>query len=357
MSDSLLNAVVRKRNVLNELHTTEFTLQEQRLFCIYLAKIKKNNIATSVVKLRLKEFQEIMDLGRLNIRSLKQVVNKIKSHGVFIPLESGGFECVSIFRKVRFDKDNNNEWCVWLIPDDDLLPYLFDYQIKYFKYELWNALALTSAIQIRFYEILKQYLNIGKLELTIEELRGRLGIEKNTYQRWERFRTQIIDNCQKTLSEKTDISFTYERGKTGRGGKWLTIIFHVFENKDYTKQLFLDGFVEAAAEQPNENETADNIIDSDTYEFYFDNPTINILCELSADEIKRGELSPLDIRVLYNMMLQLNLDNDELLAAGISEVLYFKRLMDRMNAQNEKTPIKNKLAYLKQMIKNYKEGD
>ena len=39
-----------------------------------------------------------------------------------------------------------------------------------------------------------------------------------------------IEACQKALKEKTDICFDFKRGKTGRGGKWLSIIFTIYPN-------------------------------------------------------------------------------------------------------------------------------
>ena len=46
---------------------------------------------------------------------------------------------------------------------------MFDFKDRYFKYELWNALRLKSANQIRMYEILKQYETIGKREIKVDK--------------------------------------------------------------------------------------------------------------------------------------------------------------------------------------------
>lgn len=99
---------------------------------------------------------------------------------------------------------------------------MFDFKDRYFKYELWNALRLKSANQIRMYEILKQYETIGKREIKVDDLRELLGIAPNEYPRWDRFKDRVIDSCQQALKQFTDICYTYERGKTGTGGKWIT---------------------------------------------------------------------------------------------------------------------------------------
>ena len=128
---------------------------------------------------------------------------------------------------------------------------MFDFKDKYFSYELWNALRLKSPNQIRLYEILKQYEKIGRREIAVDELKSMLGIELDEYQRWERFRTRILDSCQQALAENTDITFTYERGRSGQGGKWITIIFHIQKNKKYEDPLCLADFIAQKPEKAN----------------------------------------------------------------------------------------------------------
>lgn len=49
---------------------------------------------------------------------------------------------------------------------------MFDFKERYFKYELWNALSLSSPNQIRMYEILKQYEKIGQRIIQLDELKN-----------------------------------------------------------------------------------------------------------------------------------------------------------------------------------------
>ena len=46
----------------------------------------------------------------------------------------------------------------------------------------------------------------------------------------------MLKPCQKALKEKTDICFDFKRGKTGRGGKWLSIIFKIHPNLSVKSQ-------------------------------------------------------------------------------------------------------------------------
>lgn len=242
MSEIFETAIIEKRNVLNEIRASNLTLQELRFFSIYLSKINPRDENTRIVRFSFADLKKIMDFGKLNIQQLKNSADSILGKKVFIPLESGGFEGIVLFDKCKLDKNNNGEWFVEISASNAAMPLMFDFKERYFRYELWNALRLKSPNQIRMYEILKQYENLGKRELSVKDLRELLGISDTEYSSrtgWSDFKKGVLDSCQKALKEITDISYTYERGKTGAGGKWLTIIFHISKNVPINTQMTL----------------------------------------------------------------------------------------------------------------------
>ena len=242
MSELFETAIIEKRNVLNEIRASNLTLQELRFFSIYLSKINPRDENTRSVKFQFADFKKIMDFGKLNIQQLKTSADSILGKKVFIPLESGGFEGIVLFDKCKVDKNSNGEWFVEISASNAAMPLMFDFKERYFRYELWNALRLKSPNQIRMYEILKQYENLGKRELSVKDLRELLGISDTEYSSrtgWSDFKKGVLDSCQKALKEITDISYTYERGKTGAGGKWLTSIFHISKNVPVNTQMTL----------------------------------------------------------------------------------------------------------------------
>ena len=237
MSDIFEKAIVQKQNILNEIRANNLTLQELRFFSIYLSKINSRDISTRTVKFKLTDFQKIMNFKELKISQLRSATDSLLTKLVHLPKESGGYSTFQLFKKCDVDKDETGEWFVLIDAHDDALPLMFDFKDRYFKYELWNALRLKSANQIRMYEILKQYETIGKREIKVDDLRELLGIAPNEYPRWDRFKDRVIDSCQQALKQFTDICYTYERGKTGTGGKWITIIFYISKNIEYDGQM------------------------------------------------------------------------------------------------------------------------
>jgi len=262
MSELFETAIVEKRNVLNELRSNNMTLQELRFFSIYLSKINPWDKSTRVVRFPLDDFRRIMGLGYdMNITHFKYTIRHIMQQIVEIPNEKGsGYTAFQLFKRAKIEKNEQNEWYVEFDAHDDALPLMFDFKNRYFKYELWNALRLKSTNQVRMYEILKQYEGVGKRELTVKEIRELLGISAKEYDRWERFRVRVLDSCQQALKETTDICYTYERGRVGKGGKWLSIIFYIEKNENYVDKLTLEEFI---TQQPKPEPLALNVQSED----------------------------------------------------------------------------------------------
>ena len=253
MSELFNTAIVEKRNILNAVRSNNMTLQELRFFSIYLSKINPWDKSTRVVRFPLDDFRRIMGLGAgENIVHFRYTIRHILQQVVEVPNEKGaGYTAFQLFKRAKVEKNENDEWYVEFDAHDEALPLMFDFKNRYFKYELWNALRLKSPNQVRMYEILKQYEKSGKRELTVTELRELLGIGRNEYSGrtgWSDFKKKVLDSCQQALKETTDICYTYERGKTGKGGKWLSIVFHIYKNTDHVDQLTLDEFIEQQPE-------------------------------------------------------------------------------------------------------------
>ena len=245
-------ALVEKRNVLNEIRKNNMTLQELRFFSIYLARINHMDISSRAVRFPLVDFQKIMDFGRLNIEQLRNSTDSLLKKIVHVPTERGGYKAFQIFKECTVDQDEEaNEWYVEIDAHDKALPLMFDFKDRYFKYELWNVLGLESKNQFRMYELLKQYENIGEREISIEKLKDWLGIQPDEYNGsngFAHFRVRVLEACQRALKEKTDIYYEFKKGKGGRGGKWLTIIFTIHKNKDYKSPVNLEAFTKICPE-------------------------------------------------------------------------------------------------------------
>lgn len=333
---------VEKSNVLNEIRGNNMSLQELRFFSIYLAKINARDVSTRRVCFPLSDFQKIMEFGRLNIKQLQTSTNKLLCKVVNVPNEKGGYTGFTIFKRVRVFKDDSEKWCVEIDASDDALPLLFDLKKNYFKYKLWNILRLKSSNQLRMYELLKQHERSRSFEIKVSELREYLYIPPDKYNRLLDFKKRVLDSCQQALAENTDICFTYERGKVGNRGKWLTIVFHISKNEKYADPLELSDFIDKqpqlkpegvpdAPSQPSElpqwkSERQPYL--SGEFEKDLEPDEIKSLCDILVTKVKvASERTPERLRMLLKS-------------------LYSEMIL------KSKEPVKKPVSYLLRMINN-----
>jgi len=246
------DSLIEKKNVLNEMRAYNMKLQELRFFSIYLSKINARDPKTRLVRFSLSEFERIMELVRVQAKDIKPVVDSLLCKIVHVPTERGGFSAFQLFKECKVDQADDGTWYVEIDAHDKALPLMFEFKKHYFTYQLWNALRLTSPNHLRMYEILKQYEKKGERSVKIEELRALLGIEQREYQgrtAWSDFKRRVLDSCKVALAEKTDVKYTYEPIRNGRGGKVTGIRFSIEKNSDYVDQLTLGEFIELQDEE------------------------------------------------------------------------------------------------------------
>lgn len=347
------NYIIEKSSFLVEIKSNNMSLQELRFLCIYLSKINARNISTRCVRFPLSDFQKIMNIGRMNIKHFKKAVDGLLCKVVHMPTENGGLSSFQLFKKVNLFRDDEYNWFVEIDSHDDALPLFFNLKGNYLKYELWNALNLNSVNQLRMYELLKRYEKLGEYEIKMSDLREYLGIYPDKYTQLCRFKERILDSCQKALKENTDISFTYEHGKTGRGGKWLTIIFHISKNTPQNAPTHLDDFIDnqpepqpedvmqAPEQQPDNNPELPPVIPVASSSALSRQPYL-------SGEFER-DLAPADIKLLCDMLsvkVPKPSERTPKLLEKRLKLLYGQMLV------KSKDPVRNPVTYLVGCINN-----
>ena len=164
--------------------------------------------------------------------------------------------CKSLNEKVVTleDKDKKNFKTFSMITDTEfengtltlgfhwrIFPYFRELKEKFTKYDLINIKELTSSYSIRFYELIKQYENIGARTLKIEYLRKIFELE-DKYVRHDAFRINVIDRAQKELKEKSDLYFDYIQNRKGR--KVISITLNIKLNIRKAEKTYLKASIE-----------------------------------------------------------------------------------------------------------------
>jgi len=321
--------LVEKKNILNQIRKNNMTLQELRLFSIYLAKINARDISTRIVRFTLENFCQIMEI-KVNPVQIEENTIHLLQQIVKIPNEDGtrGFTAVQLFKHCKLTQnDETGQWFFEIAAHDEALPYMFDFKERYFTYELWNILRLKSSNQLRMYEILKQYEKLGKRRLVLEELRALLNIAPNEYPRWSDFKKRVLDSCQQALAEYTDITFTYEPIRTGH--RFTAIIFFIHKNENYVDRLRLDDFIykktaENIPEKPKKWVPLSPDTDDAVAEKVYKDENLTFLADAC-----NYEFSPEEVRVLFDYLLQIGYVGPE---NAIKRYRLLRQAYNRMNA-------------------------
>lgn len=165
---------------------------------------------------------------------------------------------------------------------DEILPLVTMLEKHFTSYELQQVASLKSVHAIRLYELLIQYRTVGKVEISLDDLRLKLGIAVKEYPRMDNFKNRVLDVGIQQINEHSDITAKYEQVKQGR-----TIIGFKFSFRQKEKQ--------SKAKELNRDNT--------TIDFLTDN-----LTDKQLERIARNKLFIAD----YNHMIspQSNANND-----------------------------------------------
>jgi len=338
--------VVSKRNVLNEMRTTNMTIQELRLFSIYLSKVNPKDPSTRRVRFRLDDFQAIMEYkGRVHMPYFKAVTDNLFAKIISVPDEKGnGLYRFPFFKECQLGEDDDGRWFIELDANDRALPFIFEYQNNYFKYELWNALRLKGKNQLRMYEILKQYERLGHRIISVASLKEQLGIEENEYPQFKIFKRAVLEPCREALAELTDISFTYEaHRKIGR--KTHELKFIITKNKNHKDPLSLGDFI-------------------DMKNITYDDDVIDIW-DMDLDDIDPDSLSRYDERLLFfrdavegaftkeQMIVLCDLMTEKMqhiFHDDLKSYNYLRRKLNELKLRESQGEILSRFGYMKSLI-------
>ena len=212
------NLVVKDNALINASYT--LSLVEQRL--ILLAIIKARESGVTITDNRKLLVSAVMYEKQFNV--VRQAA--------YVALKEA---CAALFeRRFSFEerdtkvKQVKSRWVqriayidehaeVELMFSTDVIPLITELESRFTQYELKQVSGLSSAYAIRLYELIIAWRSMGKMpEISIHELRTKLGVEPTIYQRIESFKRRVLDIALKQINEHTDITASYEQYKAGR---------------------------------------------------------------------------------------------------------------------------------------------
>lgn len=123
---------------------------------------------------------------------------------------------------------------------DEVLPLITMLEKHFTSYELQQVASLKSIHAIRLYELLIQYRTVGKLEISLSDLRLKLGIADGKYPTMNNFKARVLDVGIQQINEHSDITVKYEQVKTGRQITGFIFTFKQKASKATAQQIKRD---------------------------------------------------------------------------------------------------------------------
>lgn len=135
--------------------------------------------------------------------------------------------------KVAYTKDKGT---VLLQFASDIIPLLTDLKNYFTQYYLSQTVELTSSYAFRLFEMVMQWKSVGKTPvISMQELRGRLGVEEGQYSAMSDFKKRVLDVAIEQVS-KGEYTVGYKQHKSGRTISGMEFFFTANKKKGVQKE-------------------------------------------------------------------------------------------------------------------------
>ena len=220
--------LVVKENELIQRASYNLTMEEQKMLCYVISKIKPTDKEFERYTISASDFAEVCGINKANVyRDFKKMIESFDSKSQWIKIGDDNV----LFRTFTEAEYNEKKGSLTVLLNSRLKKYLLDIgkHGQYTKYELWNILSLKSKYSIRLYELFRSYSYQQEKEFDIDDLKSLLCAEQ--YKSFGNLKQRVLDNAINEINIFTDLKVTYETKKAGKGGKVSRIIFKIHKKK------------------------------------------------------------------------------------------------------------------------------
>lgn len=221
-------------------------LDEMRLIYLAISKINsKNGSPIGTIDIAPSEFISAFSINSKNIySSLRQAVKGIGRKPIQLPQYGNPSRVKELYWLSSNEYDtSDNGTLIRLKFNSEIEPYLYDLKDNFTVIKFEQAAKLTTPFSFRLYQWLIKAKNMNsskkgqttEVVLDLNWIKSQAMLE-GKYDRWDIFRTKVIEPSVMKINAKTDISLNWEPIRTGR--KVSAIKFNYIDEKSIeTKPL------------------------------------------------------------------------------------------------------------------------
>lgn len=196
----------------------KLSLMEQRIMLFAISRLDPRNPQDkhSFHVSELLEFYPDLEPSSA-YRHLREAVYKLSERWV----RTEDPEKVREFRWVESRTYFKDEGRIDIIFTKSIMPYLFQLESQFTKYQLENVASFRGTYSIRIYELLTQYKTLGEREFSVDELKDLLQVA-DKYPRFNSFNERVLTPALEEINERSDLLISVEPKKRGRKVTALT---------------------------------------------------------------------------------------------------------------------------------------
>ena len=209
------NLLIESRHKLNEI--------EQRLVLLAIAKARSvgdtvEQLVNKELEIHASDYMKAYNVDKTTAyRTLKAaVIGLYEAEWSYRFINKRGALEVRHERFTQSAVYVENEGTVKFMFSYAIIPYLVELEKCFTTYEIKQIANLKSRYSMRLYEFLVQFRSTGKLKITLEELRFRLGLLDTEYATMGNFKMRVLDLAVNQINEHTNLKVEYTQKKRGR---------------------------------------------------------------------------------------------------------------------------------------------
>ena len=235
------NPLVVKSNSLIEA-SYRLNLNEQRLILACVSQIRRDEPITDKVMYSISaaEFARACCIDiKTSYRELKATALTLKRREIRITQETNSRASrkkTLIAGWVQSIEYSEGDGLVSLRFNHDILPYLTELNQCFTSYKLKNVVHMSSSYGVRFYELLMQWKDLKKREVSIEWLREILFLN-NKYSAIKDLKKYVLEPAIRDLNKNSDLWVKWEQKKTGRKITHFIFRFGLKDEKKLRKKI------------------------------------------------------------------------------------------------------------------------
>lgn len=218
MSSQKQTIIVKSNKLVEASYRLDLIEQRIVLYAIVEARETQKGLADGFVTIEAQRFAQAFDMDEGSVYGqLKDAMKTLFNRFIVardIHPESGK-ERVNMIRWISTASYIDGAGAVQLRFATDMLPYITRLETEFTSYRLEKIGRMSSVHAVRLYELLVQYLSVGKREIEIAWLKETLDIA-DAYSRIESLKRSVIEPALAQINEHSDIRVSYTQRKTGR---------------------------------------------------------------------------------------------------------------------------------------------